>query len=299
MTLRTLPRRPFFKYASPATTLAILRSRSVRYSSPTTFNDPFDFQSGLHFDFSINSLFEALLDRLGEYAAASEPPRVDTNEPWGRLILKARQYFPTHGFPREKWEAFGSEPFRSIVNAIKDTQQKYQDHWRNTLLPGIRVFSVSEERDNLLMWAHYGKDHTGAVLEFWSLPDEDNLLSVARPVQYVTDPPAFFSQDEFVDDILSVKTLDLSDLARRYAFAKSEHWRYEHEWRVWYPLSESGLYDDIPISDNEFSAIYLGCQARSDFKAEALSVLRRSYPNVQVYQGAKTEGAYALDFTAV
>lgn len=292
-------KRAFFKYASPDTTLAVLQSQTVRYSSPAAFNDPFDIQSGLHLDFEIDSLPTAVLDRLSQFAAAPDPPPVDVDDVWGKLVLEVRRRFPTHGFPRERWETLGSEPFQLLAKVIKETQLGYQERWRDKLLPSIRVFCVSEERDNLLMWAHYGKDHTGAVLEFWSLPEEDNPLSVARPVQYVKEPLSFFSKEEFINDILAVRKLDFSGLYRRYAYAKSAHWQYEREWRVWYPLSESGSHDDVPIRASEFTALYLGCRAKPNFKAEVLATLRRSFPNVQAYQAAKTEGAYALAFTAV
>lgn len=292
-------KRAFFKYAAPDTTLAILRNRTVRYSSPAAFNDPFDIQSGLHLDFDIESLPTAILERLGQLAAALDTPPVDTDDVWGKLVLEVRRLFPTHGFPRERWEGLGSDPLLLLANVIKESQLGYRELWRSKLLPSIRVFCVSEERDNLLMWAHYGRDHTGAVLEFWSLPEEDNPLSVARPVQYVNEPLSFFSKEEFINDILAVKKLDFSGLFRRYAYAKSAHWQYEREWRVLYPLSASGSHDDVPIRANEFTALYLGCRSKSAFKAEVLATLREGYPNVQVYQAAKNEGAYALAFTAV
>jgi hypothetical protein len=55
----------FFKYTSATTAVKILESSAVRYSSPILFNDPFDVQSGLHFDFDIDLLPDKLLDRIG------------------------------------------------------------------------------------------------------------------------------------------------------------------------------------------------------------------------------------------
>jgi hypothetical protein len=292
------PKRPFFKYASPETTRAILRSRSVRYSSPTAFNDPFDIQSGLHFDFEIESLPSAVLERIAHFAAAPDPPPVDPLDPWGKVVLEVRRHYPTHGFPRELWTQHGSAPLQQLANIIRETRQEYENHWRD-LLPTIRVFCVSEERDNLLMWAHYGRDHSGAVFEFWSLPEEDNPLSVASPVQYVDDPISFFSKEEFINDILSVRKLDFSALYRRYAYIKSARWQYEREWRVWYPLSESGLYDDMPIRPSEFTSLYLGCRATESFKTEVIASLANSFPNVRVYQAAKADGSYTLAFNAI
>jgi len=288
--------RPFYKYASPETTLTVLRNQTVRYSSPLAFNDPFDIQSGLHFNFDIETLHGKVLDRLNELAAAATEPPVDTEDEWGKIVMKVRKYYPTHGFPRERWKAMTAEPFRWLVEQITTTQQRYQQHWWETLLPGVRVFCVSEDRDNLLMWAHYAKDHKGSVMEFWSLPDEDNPLSVARPVDYVSTPPPFFTESEWLDDLLAIRKLDSDALYHRYAYTKSRHWHYEREWRVWYPLSTGGLHDYIPIRRSEFKAIYLGCRAESKFIKDTIELVREGFPNTRILHAIKNESTYSLEY---
>jgi hypothetical protein len=292
--------RPFFKYASPKAAREILSTRTVRYSSPLTFNDPFDVQSGLHFDFDIDSLSGKIIQRLSEVATAVETPAVDPTDAWGQLVLKVREMHPTHGFPADRWRREATKLLGWLVSKIKETQQEYQRHWQEKLLPGVRVFCVSEDRDNLLMWAHYARDHKGVVFEFWSLPDEDNPLSVARPIQYGANPPPFFSEKDFLDDILSIRKLDQKSLYHRYVFCKSDHWKYEKEWRVWYPLAdEAGLYDTMPIRTSEFRALYLGCQICAEDKAALLELVRKHYPSTRVYQASKSPVAYALTYTEI
>ena len=292
--------KAFFKYTSPDTAIAILWNQTVRYSSPLTFNDPFDIQSGLHFDFDIEKLPGKIIERLSEIAAAAEVPEVDSSDVWGQLVLKIREMYPTHGFPKERWHREADYLFAWLAGKIKETQQEYQCHWREKLLPGVRVFCVSEDRDNLLMWAHYARDHKGAVFEFWSLPEEDNPLSVARPVQYSANPLPFFSEQEFLDDILAIRKLDFSQLYHRYAYYKSKHWKYEKEWRVWYPLAESsGLYDAVPVCPSEFRALYLGCQICDVDKRALLELVRKHFPSTRVFQAAKSAVAYELEYTEI
>lgn len=291
--------RPFFKYASPDTTIAILLNRSYRYSTPKTFNDPFDVQSGLHFDFDTNTLHGKIIDRIEKLASAPADPNVDPNDVWGKVVLEARKYYPTHGFPKDRWLTMTSEHFVSLLQEIKDTQKKYQEHWWETLLPSIRVFCVSEERDNLLMWAHYARDHTGAVLELWSLPEEDNPLSVARPVNYVCKPPPFFTESEWLDDFTGIKKLDFSALYKRYAYAKSQHWEYEREWRIWYPLADAGDHDYVPMKGREFKALYIGCRAKPEFARQATVLAKSLDENIKVYQARKKESLYGLEYTEV
>jgi len=262
-----------------------------------SFNDPFDVQSGLHFNFETTDLPQKIIARLSQIAAEPMEPLVDPDDVWGQLVLRVRQLYLVHGFPIERWKQHAAVSLSEVVNIIQKTQTEYREHWRTNELPKMRVFCVSEEKNNLLMWAHYAKDHTGVAFEFWSLPDEDNPLSVAEPVQYCATPPSFFSEAEFIDDLLSIQKLDFKSLYRRYASYKSCDWAYEREWRVWYPLSESIDYDVMPIRESEFRAIYLGCKMKASERTKILTLARESFPNVRIFQAVKKEQAYELDFT--
>lgn len=293
-------KRAFFKYTSPQTALAILQSGNVRYSSPLTFNDPFDIQSGLHFDFDLETLHQKVIDRIGVLAAAPDVPLFNVDDPWCKLVIEARKHYPTHGFPRDRWVAITKEPFDSLFSVIQDTRQKYEQHWIDILLPGSRVFCVSEERDNLLMWAHYGRDHTGAVFEFWSLPSEDNSLSVAQPIQYEETPPPFFTEREWIDDLTGMKKLDNDALYKRYAYIKSSEWAYEREWRVWYPLADKRqLYDEVPIRKSEFKCIYIGCCAKPEFERSITELIRNTFPDTKVFRATKRLDEYALKYIEI
>ncbi len=184
-----------------------------------------------------------------------------------------------------------------LVHTIRETQRQYQEHWWSKLLPGVRVFCVSEVYDNLLMWAHYAQNHTGAVFEFWSLPESDNPLSVAEPVEYVPSPPSFFSEQEFIDDLLSLKRIDFQSLYRRYAYFKSDHWAYEQEWRVWYPFSDTKDHDLNPINPAELKAVYFGCQMDSDTKRRLTTLLKAGFPDAKLLQAKRRNDVYALEFT--
>jgi hypothetical protein len=99
---------------------------------------------------------------------------------------------------------------------------------KRSVQEGVRgmlgVLSLSEVPDDLLMWAHYARNHEGFVLAFDTSspfferrkgPDDD--LRHLRHVEYGPERP------------------DFSDPAARNfrAFlAKSEHWAYEKEWRM-------------------------------------------------------------------
>ena len=173
--------------------------------------------------------------------------------------------------------------------------------WWDTLVPRLRIFCVSEDRDNLLMWAHYAKDHTGVVFEFMFLPDGDNPLSIAKPVIYVERPEPFFTEAEWLDDMTSIRKLDRDWLFLRYPLLKSDHWKYEREWRVWYPLDhpQDALYDDLDIRPAEFAALYIGCRAEPATVAKIVDLTRTAFPATKIFQARKSEMDYALEYDEI
>ena len=253
----------FFKYASASTALKILETSTVRYSSPLLFNDPFDVQSGLQFDFDIQSLPDRIFSRLEKLVTRdAKPVFSNPHDPWAKVVTRMWDMKATHGFPKDRaWNTF-----LPALEWLRDQtalfQSEFQEHtWKN-FLQRLRVFSLSEDRSNLLMWAHYAKDHKGAVFEFLVLPEDDNALCAAQPVIYSKKPPYLITEEQLLESIFEGKLLDTNIFYSQYARVKSDIWEYEKEWRVWYPLPEAteALYEYVPLRQKEIGAIYLGCR---------------------------------------
>ena len=292
-------RRPFYKYMTPEAAIATLENRSVRYSSPLRFNDPFDHQTCLHLDFDLGGFSHKLLGRI-EHLVRS--PQIEIRRDAGpihQLISFMRAKLPTHGFPGE---SFSREALPILAEGslmIDQTRRMFESHWQESLKSN-RAFCVTEEHTNLLMWAHYAKDHTGAVLELWSLPEEDNTLSVAHPVRYVEAPPPFFTEDEFLDYFCGVAEIDLPSLTRQSIYTKSDHWSYEKEWRVYYPLSEiPGLFEDVNLRPSELKSVYFGCRADPSFVTRASDLLTSHYPLANKFSSQRRAAAFELSFSEI
>ena len=95
----------------------------------------------------------------------------------------------------------------------------------------LGILCLTEDADNLLMWAHYADSHRGFVLHFDEaspffdrrVSDEDELRHL-RKVTYSKKRPS----------------LTLSDVKDGSAFlTKGSAWRYETEWRMIVPLADA------------------------------------------------------------
>jgi hypothetical protein len=84
--LRIHERQSFFKYVSATTATIILTKRTLRWSSPVLFNDPFDVPREVTFGFTPDNVFQAASRHL---TALIECPPEDTSQLQPKLRLIA------------------------------------------------------------------------------------------------------------------------------------------------------------------------------------------------------------------
>jgi hypothetical protein len=272
----------------------------VRYSSPLLFNDPFDLQTGMPFRFDMDVLPERLFAHIEALVLAPGVPSfLDAEgDEWSRAIVEMRAKRPTHGFPRDALRDAFLPHFAAMKDYFIEEHRRFEQEWLDKV-PRMRMLCVTEEHDNLLMWAHYAKNHTGAVLEFRVMPEEDNALCAAQPVIYHPEVPSPFSEEHLLNAIVGAAKLTLDELCQHYARAKSDIWSYEKEWRLYdlAPTADPPLYEDSGLRRNEVAAVYLGCRIADADKASIIDIVRQRHQNAAVFQASKALETYALRFT--
>ncbi|WP_417560490.1 DUF2971 domain-containing protein [Marinomonas sp.] len=109
----------------------------------------------------------------------------------------------------------------------------------NNFMSSHGVISLSESYDNLLMWAHYAKDHKGLVIELDI--DDINPFSIFNSYNIPKSSDACFTkvnyrkERHYTDNITPEKIE--RDVALHYYRTKSDEWIYEKEWRFIVPFN--------------------------------------------------------------
>jgi hypothetical protein len=98
----------------------------------------------------------------------------------------------------------------------------------------VGVLSLTERFDSLPMWAHYGAQAKGYVVQFEGLDrefpqDTTGSLNVLKPVTYVEDLVGMTHDPSTQDNLF---------------FCKFRDWGYEREWRIVSALSACSLSRD-------------------------------------------------------
>lgn len=278
-----------------------MASQSFRYSSPLMFNDPFDIQNELLPNFDLSELPAATMSVIEEYIK-NDIPIPNTEDGFGEGILILREGTKSEGYKKDKIEEITYPLLGHIMDEIKHTIEGMNKLWKISLRES-RVFCVTEDKDNLLMWSHYAKDHTGAVLKLATLVKEDNILSAAKKVNYEKKPIQYHSIEDLIKLILFGIDPDYSKLTySSHSHQKSKHWSYENEWRVvdmCQYKNKTELYVDHKFVPKQLDSIFFGCKSDPG-KINFLSSMAKSInPSVCIYQSIKKPLEYALDFKKI
>jgi hypothetical protein len=190
-----------YKYRSPMgaaaddNTRRIFTSSSLYYAKASTFNDPFDAQVNIE----AKSTHEEAIDRH-----------------WLTLRERARG---RGDMPDNVQATYTNAKFNIERIYEKVSTGTHIDHalYYKDMIDSLGIVALAENRDNLLLWAHYGSNHYGMCLGFeW----DETGLPPAEEVIYQTRYRTleYYSHTE-------------AEIAEISLLQKSADWAYEREWR--------------------------------------------------------------------
>jgi Protein of unknown function (DUF2971) len=109
-----------------------------------------------------------------------------------------------------------------MTNAQKNMPKNHEEI--RAVLSTLKLLCFSEVHDNILMWAHYAKDHTGVVIEFSVLEDLDSAWGAAKPVRYRKEMPYLVNEEKLVRLLSGEGTIATDDLFEEAVFVKAQDW---------------------------------------------------------------------------
>jgi hypothetical protein len=168
---------------------------------------------------------------------------------------------------------------------------------QRVLLAQAKLLCFSEIHNNILMWSHYGRDHTGAVLEFDSDIEEGSALKKAEKVSYSKKMPRLMTEFDMIQFFSGQWRINGDAVMRNSIFVKAADWSYEKELRIWLPGTDpTQQFIDLEFSKSELVGMWFGCRTSEEYKTLFVSLLKQKYPNAIAYQGEKSAREFALQF---
>lgn len=219
-------------------------------SSPPDFNDPFDMSAVL--------LFEGTPAQRRSFIAA-----------------QLRRWHPD---VLSKQRARRIEETMAHQDVMEATlREKFHES-----IAKIGVTCLTPDPKSVLMWSHYGAEHTGVALQFEPTRDVLNLAS-AIPVNYADQYPV-------------VKWFDGTNHGiKRVLLQKHPAWRYEREFRI---IRPGDAKTRLIIAPDALTGIILGCRASTETEAAIWRLLgeRAGFgkPSIALYRAERHPSEYRL-----
>jgi hypothetical protein len=258
--MRSLSRRhdrnSFFKYLSADVAQLVLTNRTLRWSSPVLFNDPFDVPRELSFGVTADALVKALARKVAQLI---ENPPDDTTclEPKLRLIVDTVK------------RGVSSELRHQMLSGLQDvgswhrpegkSMNEMRDLWRKWL-PDHRILCLTESAAHTAMWYHYADKYRGVVLEFLCVDELDSAWLAAKPVTYPESKPQVYTAEGWAEIMCLRQDLAVRSILEIATYTKSSDWKYESEWRIasFKRPTDTGDFTDYKFDRQELGGVYFG-----------------------------------------
>ena len=278
-----------FKYAAPnlERISRVIKDGMVYFSSPLDFNDPFDCRSA-----SDISTLENRKKRIQEANNAFERFKKKGWDVRGMLQGEASDKHQERILEDPEFAEW-------IVN--EDVHQKFIRHTR------IGVCCLAEQRDNVLMWAHYAKNHEGVCFEF---DLSSHIAGKVIPIGQRACFPFEFVRPVKYHDAFPYWNWGEEDLWTGPFFTKSKEWKYEKEWRA--PMFDAAVpvggtnqptlpgcedrykgVGEYQLDDGLLSGVILGCRISDALKRCVANMAKNR--GIKIWQASIDESKYGLN----
>lgn len=224
-----------YKYVVPER-IDILQNASIRFSQAAALNDPFELKpyfEAFAEDGFIRQIFLTNAEVLeGFEIGASMVSQVidelekqfpgDTHK---EKFAEIRRDLP----PVEVLKQQAREEYPETVESIIGLMKNNMPYLRNEVIAkyseNIGILSLTEKRDNLLMWAHYANNYKGFVIEF------DKTRQFFNSRRFPADSCGGLRKVKY-SDVRPSRRLLMEMTPEEFFLIKSKQWEYEQEWRM-------------------------------------------------------------------
>jgi hypothetical protein len=282
----------YYKYMSREVGRTVLKNRTLRWSTPATFNDIFDLQFDLRFDVDREAAKRIALAKLWDAHYGENPP--EPKNKFGHVIAALRGRFPRldrNEFDRE----FGEALDQGVEAMLKSLPEFYTDVRAH--LARSKILCLSERADSNLMWAHYGEQHRGIVLGFRNVDGLDSPYVTAKPVNYVGEMPPLYSTETFAEFQSGNYQLSVSDTIHAMVYTKSGDWAYERELRLYSGdgRNAEAPFEDINFHEKELGVIIFGVRMADAERKEFSELAKSKFPSVELFQANQAGRSFNIE----
>jgi len=161
--------------------------------------------------------------------------------------------------------------------------------WRKMFAAKYGMICMSCNKEDPALWAHYSTFHTGIVIEFSDIPNEEFF-----EVKYENNPVRINIDDYVVESF--------DNIFKQAITTKFKSWTYESEVRCFVDLDQcilvGGLYFwEFP--SNVIRSLILGVKCRLDDQYMHRLLPQNNLLNVRVYRGTESRDKFTIEIKEI
>jgi len=259
----------------------ILKNKTLRWSSPLEFNDPFDIPREIAVNISHETLKEASASKFIELIE-NPPETTDHLDPRIKHLVDATKHKATPEMKEELIRKIRAEEFDPSQG--ENGLDMLRLMWRQ-MIPLFRILCLSERYDVISMWLHYADKYKGVVIELLCDDNLDSAWLIAKAVKYGKPKLDLFDASGWAELLVLPHDDRLNMMYDTLMYSKSEDWKYEREWRITSTAKhgETRTISDYEFDSREIGRIFLGPHINKTDKTDLLDIIDE-FPNSTVYE---------------
>jgi hypothetical protein len=274
-------RNSFYKYVSSSTAKIILKNRTLRWSSPVEFNDPFDVPRELLYGVEAAEIKREMNYTFIELVR-NPPQNIIDLQPKIQLIVETLRKNNSEEFKNEIIATINQEEIKDDFHSIG--LEGIKQLWRDWV-PNFRILCLCESHEKTSMWYHYAEEYKGVVIELNCSDDLDSAWLLAEPIKYVNSIPEISTAKGWAKLMLMSKEQIVKKLIAICSYTKTPDWEYEKEWRVasFKRPYETGTTSDYNFNYNELKSIYFGPLIDPEVRDEIIQLSTEVAPHILLF----------------
>ncbi|RZK56893.1 MAG: DUF2971 domain-containing protein [Pedobacter sp.] len=244
-----------YKYTSAENGILLLEHSKLHFNSPLKFNDPFD----------CHPLLVKITD---EYIY-----NVLSNSEYKYMLNR---------------KGFTKSPL--YLNFVKNFSKTQVKEVQSKILPNVKISCFTENKNNMLMWSHHAKDHSGVCFEF-----DTNAMVIYLGIQTKTTNLSNYLflrtiYDSKCKNYIFQSSEDSSSLLM-WLKTKSIEWEYENEIRLVSLKWDENL---LSIPQNVISRLYSGAQISKEHEEKIVKICKTNFPETGIYKMSLSDHEFQL-----
>jgi hypothetical protein len=203
------PPKVLYKYCD-ARGIDILLHRRLKVTPFNQFNDPFELAPRMRPDLSVEDAHRGIADldfqrKLYE-VTVTESGYNGSFEQFQQLVSLVHEGLAA-----------------KLVEEYPDSAARFRLTHAETMSREFGLICLSEVPEDILMWSHYTKGHTGLLIGF----DTANQFFAESPLQQVE----YKRERVLIGHYIDPRDPPISEIVKALIKTKSHDWSYEKEWR--------------------------------------------------------------------